>query len=131
MTSEHTPEAGLDAYAAGLAAEFVQNRKNAGVNLDFQLRTLPFVDKFLTGDRPQAQQLTKEIAAYLGEVIRKETGGNWYEHEGNPALDIGEHQVDPFAAVELLLEKGRAQFGDVKIESTKQYAAWVCRLYRQ
>ena len=131
MTTDQKPEAGLDAYVTGLAAGFVQDRKNAGVSLEFQQRTLPLVDKYLAADRPQAQQQAKEIAAYVGEVIRKEAGGQWYEHEGNPALDIGEHQVDPFAAVAELLEKGQAQFGDVKIETTKQYCEWVCRLHRQ
>jgi hypothetical protein len=131
MTTDQTPEAGLDAYVTGLAAEFVQNRKNAGVSLDFLPRTLPLVDKYLAADRQQAQQQTREIGAYLGEVIRKETGGQWYEHEGNPALDVGEHQVDPLAALAELVEKGQAQFGDVTIQTTKQYCEWVCRLHRQ
>lgn len=145
-TDEQTPQTGMDKYMPALAAEFVQTCKDAGINLDFQPRTLPFVDKFLAGARqetaklvaakdPQALALYKKnalwIAAYLGEVIRRETGGVWYEHEGNPALDVGEHQVDPVAAVMQLFESGVAQFGDVRIDTTKHYCEWVCRLHRQ
>ena len=116
---------------AALAEEFVQVCKAAAVNLDFQPRTLPLVDKYLAASRPEAQQRAKAVAAYVGEVIRRETGGLWYEHEGNPALDVGEHQIDPVAFVALLLDKGSAQFGDVRISGTKQYCEWVCRLQRQ
>jgi hypothetical protein len=116
---------------AALAEEFVQVCKAAAVNLDFQPRTLPLVDKYLAASRPEAQQRAKAVAAYVGEVIRRETGGFWYEHEGNPALDVGEHQIDPVAFVALLLDKRSAQFGDVRIAGTKQYCEWVCRLQRQ
>lgn len=121
----------MDDSQAALAAEFVQVCKTAGLNLDFQPRTLPLVDKYLTASRQEAQQRVQSIAAYVGEVIKRETGGVWYEHEGNPALDCGEHQIDPLAFVNLLIEKGHAQFGDVKITGTKQYCEWVCRMQRQ
>lgn len=121
----------MDDSMAALAAEFVQACKNAGINLDFQPRTLPLVDKYLASSGPDAQQPAKAVAAYIGEVIRRETAGAWYEHEGNPALDVGEHQIDPAAFVTLLLERGHAQFGDIKITGTKQYCEWVCRLQRQ
>ena len=121
----------MDDSQAALAAEFVQVCKTAGINLDFQPRTLPFVDKYLTASRQEAQQRVQSIAAYVGEVIRRETGGVWYEHEGNPALDCGEHQIDPLAVVNLLIEKGHAQFGDVKITGAKQYCEWVSRMQRQ
>jgi len=94
----------MDDSQAALAAEFVQVCKTAGINLDFQPRTLPFVDKYLTASRPEAQQQVNAIAAYVGEVIRRETGGLWYEHEGNAALDCGEHQIDPLAFINLLIE---------------------------
>lgn len=116
---------------AALAAEFVQVCKSAAVSLDFQPRTLPLVDKYVAASRSEAERQAKAIAAYVGEVIRRETGGLWYEHEGNPALDVGEHQIDPVAFVTLLLERGHAQFGEVKIAGTKQYCDWVCRLQRQ
>ena len=121
----------MDDSQAALAAEFVQVCKAAGINLDFQPRTLPFVDKYLAASRQEAQQQVQSIGAYVGEVIRRETGGAWYEHEGNAALDCGEHQIDPVAFIELMIEKGNAQFGDVKITGTKQYCDWVCRMQRQ
>ncbi len=129
-----------------VAEEFVHACRDAGLNLDYQLRTLPFVDKYLAGVRLEAQQLAgakdpgsqalaaknaQSIGVYLGEVIRRETGGVWYEHEGSPALDIGEQQIDPIAAVAELLARSRADFGDVKIDTTKQYCEWVCRLQKQ
>ena len=129
-----SPQDGLDQHMPALAAEFAQACKDAGLNLDFQVRTLPFVDKYLAGARQDMAALAakrESIGAYVGEVIRRETGGLWYVHEGNPALDVGEHQVDPIAAVAQLIEKGRAQFGDVKIENTKQYCEWVIRMNRQ
>jgi hypothetical protein len=131
MSTHEQPPAGLDAYLPALAAEFVEACKAAGINLDYQPRTLPLVDKYMAASRQEAQNQIKSIAAYLGEVIRRETGGVWYEHEGNPALDVGEQQVDPLAFITLLLEKGRAQFGAVKIETTKQYCEWVVKMQRQ
>ena len=130
-TDDNSPQTGLDDYLPALAAEFVQTCKTAGINLDFQPRTLPFVDKYMAANRQDQEKLATPVAAYLGEVIRRETGAVWYEHEGKPALDVGEHQVDPLAVVQLLFASGRAQFGDVKIESTKQYCEWVVRMQRQ
>jgi hypothetical protein len=133
-TDEQSPQDGLEQHMPAVAAEFAQTCKNAGLNLDFQVRTLPFVDKFVAGAKQDMAALAakqESIGAYLGEVIRRDTGGVWYIHEGNPALDVGEHQVDPIAAIAQLIDKGRAQFGDVKIENTKQYCEWVIRLHRQ
>ncbi|HUQ88351.1 MAG TPA: hypothetical protein VM096_12380 [Vicinamibacterales bacterium] len=130
-THEPPPPAGLEAYLPALAAEFVQSCKDAGIHLDHQPRTLPLVDKYVAANRASQEEMAPKVAAYVGEVIRRETGGVWYEHEGKPALDVGEHQVDPLAAVTQLFEKGRAQFGDVKIENLKQFCEWVIRMQRQ
>jgi hypothetical protein len=130
-THEQPPPAGLEEYLPALAAEFVQACKDAGINLDYQPRTLPLIDKYVAANKQNQEEMAPKVAAYVGEVIRRETGGVWYEHEGKPALDCGEHQVDPLAAVTQLFEKGRAQFGDVKIETTKQFCEWVIRMQRQ
>ena len=130
-TDDNSPQSGLEEHLPALAAEFVEACKAAGTNLDYQPRTLPLVDKYMAANRQDQEKLAPSVAAYLGEVIRRETGGVWYEHEGKPALDLGEHQVDPLAAVQLLFAAGRAQFGTVKIESTKQYCEWVVRMQRQ
>jgi hypothetical protein len=127
-TEEQRP---LQEHLAALAAEFVQAGKDAGLNLDFQPRTLPFVDKFMAANRGSHDNLAMPAGAYVGEVIRRETGGLWYEHEGKPALDVGEHQVDPIATIGELFEKGRAQFGEMKIDTCKQYCEWIVRMQRQ
>lgn len=126
-TDEQRP---LQEHLAALAAGFVQACKDTGINLDFQPRTLPFVDKFMAANRAGRDQFAMPAGAYVGEVIRRETGGAWYEHEGKPALDVGEHQVDPLAAIDGLYEKGHARFGDLKIDTCKQYCEWVVKMQR-
>lgn len=130
-TDAQHPPGSLDESLSALAAEFVRACKNAGIALDFLPRTLPFVDKFMTANRASKDTLSTPAGAYVGEVIRKETRGVWYEHEGQPALDVGEHQVDPIAAVTALFEKGTVHFGGVKIDTCKQYCEWVVRMQRQ
>lgn len=127
------------------ANEFVQACKAKGINLDYQLRTLPLVDKLLKGISAEVQQLKAKkdpaaaelvtqhagpVTAYLGEVIRRETGGSWYDFDGRPMLETGEHQADPRPIVEGLLENGRATEGDVNVDSLKAYCDMVCRMQR-
>lgn len=127
------------------ANEFVQACKAKGINLDYQLRTLPLVDKFLKGITAEVQQLKMKkdpaaadlvthhagpVTAYLGEVIRRETGGSWYDFDGRPMLETGEHQADPRPIVESLIETGRASEGDVTVDSLKAYCDMVCRMQR-
>jgi hypothetical protein len=118
-----------------LAAEFVQVCKGLGVNLDYLPRTLPLVDKLLNGKRGEAATEIKTkhvtwITAYLGEVIRKETGGSWYDFEGRPMLNVGDYQADPMSIVTGLIESGKGVDGDVSIESTKAYAEMLSRMQR-
>ena len=128
-----------------LAAEFAQACKSGGVNLDFLPRTLPLVDKFLNGKRAELQQLAAKrdpqalelqaqyaasIAGYLGEVIRKETGGSWYDFDGRPMLNVGDYEADPLPIVTALLQTGQAREGDVPIASTKAYCELIGRMQR-
>jgi hypothetical protein len=128
-----------------LAAEFVQVCKNSGTSLDFLPRTLPLVDKFLNAKRtefqqhaakhdPQAAAITAKhaapVAAYLGEVIRKETGASWFDFDGRPMLNIGDYQADPLPIVTGLLETGQASEGDVVLTSTKAYCEMLSRMQR-
>ena len=128
-----------------LAAEFAQACKDTGINLDFLPRTLPLVDKVLAGRRTELQQLTAKqdpqaaelkakyaasITGYLGEVIRKETGGSWYDFDGRPMLNVGEYQADPLPIVMALLQSGLAREGDVAIPSTKAYCEMIGRMQR-
>jgi hypothetical protein len=123
----------------------VQACKASGISLDYLPRTLPLVDRFLTGLRAEVQQLTakkdpqaadlvmkhtRPVTAYLGEVIRRETGGNWYDFDGRPLIETGEHQVDPQPIVQAMLETGRASEGDVNVDSLKAYCEMVCRMQR-
>ena len=142
------PEASGAAPAAAMPAqahEFVEACKAKGISLDYQPRTLPLVDKFLKGITAEVQQLKAKkdpaadelvekhvgpLTAYLGEVIRRETGGNWYDFDGRPMLETGEHQADPGPIVEGLLENGRATEGDVVVVSLKAYCDMVCRMQR-
>lgn len=127
------------------ANDFVQTCKGNGVSLDYQLRTLPLVDKFLKGINAEVQELKAKkdpsaadlvaahvgpVTAYLGEVIRRETGGNWYDFDGRPMLETGEHQADPRPIVEGILEDGRAAEGDVSVESLKAYCDMIVRMQR-
>ena len=128
-----------------LAAEFVEACKKAGTNLDYLPRTLPLVDKFLAARRAELQQLTAKhdpqaaelkdkhaasITSYLGEVIRKETGGAWYDFDGRPMLNVGDYQADPLPIVTALLQSGQAREGDVLIGSTKAYCEMISRMNR-
>ncbi len=130
---------------SALAAEFAQTCKGSGIALDYLPRTLPLVDRFLTGKRAELQQLSAKhdpqaselqtkhaalITAYLGEVIRKETAGSWYDFDGRPMLDVGEYQADLTPIVTALLQTGTAREGDVAIESTKAHCELICRMHR-
>ena len=85
------------------AAEFARVCKTSGIALDYLPRTLPLVDRFLNGKRGELQQLTAQhnpqaavlqkksallITAYLGEVIRRETGASWYAYRGSAAARL-------------------------------------------
>jgi hypothetical protein len=127
------------------AAEFAQVCKGKGINLDYLPRTLPLVDRVLQGARGEVQQLTAKqdpqapelkkknamwITAYLGEVIRRETGATWYDYEDRALLDCGDYQADPATAVNDFFEQGKAHEGDLAIETTKAYCELICRMQR-
>ena len=140
-----SPRPDLNESMPAQANEFVLACKAKGINLDYQLRTLPFVDKFLKGITADVQQLKARkdpaaaelvarhsgpLTAYLGEVIRRETGGSWYDFDGRPMIETGEHQADPQPIVEGLLEHGSATEGDVGVDSLKAYCDMICRMQR-
>ena len=127
------------------AAEFAQVCKTHGVALDYLPRTLPLVDRFLNGKRGEVQQLAAKqdpqatvlqkqnalwITAYLGEVIRRETGASWYDYEDRPLLDCGDYQADPLTAVNDFFANGKTHDGDLTIETTKAYCDMIVRMQR-
>jgi len=128
-TNEETTGPSLAESMPALAAEFVQTCKAAGLSLDFLPRTLPLVDRFMKSGAP-ARQHDRAIAAYMGEVVRRETGGSWYDFEDRVLLNVGDYATDPQATVTALFERGRAEEGDVTIESTKAYCELICRMQR-
>jgi hypothetical protein len=59
-----------------------------GVELDYEVETLPVLDEYLRGaaagiaDRPEAAPLvTRAVAAYFGEVVRRRMDGFWRHRE--------------------------------------------------
>ena len=142
--AESSPPTMADQMPA-LAAEFVQVCKGHGINLDLLPRTLPLVDRLITAKRTEIRQLAAKhdpqasdiktthatwITAYLGEVIRKDTGGSWYDFDGRPMLNVGDYQADPLPIVTALLDDGKAAEGDVSVESTKAYCEMMSRMQR-
>ena len=110
-----------------LAQGFVEARKASGIALDYLPRTLPLVDRFIKST-PSTNAL--QVAAYVGEVIRRETGASWYDFDDHPLLNIGDYQTDPVTTVAALLKHGTTQEGDVTIESIKGYCELICRMQR-
>lgn len=128
MSNEpESPGPSLAESMPALAAEFAQARKDSGVALDFLPRTLPLVDRFMKGT-PSSNAMG--ITAYVGEVIRRETGASWFDFDDRPFLTVGDYQTDPLTTVTALLASGTAQEGDVTIESTKAYCELICRMQR-
>lgn len=127
--SEPAQPSGADAAAQmpALAQEFAQARKAEGLALDFLPRTLPLVDRFMKG-APGANATA--VAAYVGEVICRETGASWYNFDDGPLLSVGDYQTDPRSVVQSLFARGSATEGDVTIESTKAYCELICRMQR-
>src|SRR5689334_22765834 len=127
--SPETSPANVTERMPAKAAEFVEACKAAGVALDYLPRTLPMAEKFVKGTPAEAERM----AAYFGEVIRRETRGFWFETDGGVAQVYAgvEPHVDPAAVVKSLLETGKAAAGNTTVESTKVYCEMISRLQRQ
>ena len=126
--SPETPASSVAEQMPALAAEFVQTCKAAGLSLDYLPRTLPLVDKLMK--TAPASTNPRAVAAYVGEVIIRETGAFWYDFDDKPFLNVGDYQADPQTTVTALLQSGKAREGDVAIESTKAYCELICRMQR-
>jgi hypothetical protein len=110
-----------------LAAQFVEAAKAAGVALDYLPRTLPIAEKFAKG----AGADPDHMAAYFGEVIRRETRGFWYDSNGIAMLYAGiEPYVDPDAIVQSMIKTGRADAAGMPVESWKGYCDFISRTQR-
>jgi hypothetical protein len=110
------------------AAEFVEAGKAAGIALDYLPRTLPIAEKFAKGAPAEAER----FAAYLGEVICRETKGFWFDAEGVPKVYVGvEPYIDPKAIAQTLLAGGRLEAGGTTVDSSKAFCEVMARLQRQ
>lgn len=126
--SPEVPVPSVSEQMRALAQEFAEACRANGIALDFLPRTLPLVDRLIKTD--PASTSPKAITAYLGEVIARETGAFWYDFDGLPFLNVGDYQADPLTTVTALFERGKAQEGDVSIDSTKAYCEMICRMQR-
>lgn len=110
------------------AEAFVQAAQAAGLLLDYLPRTLPIADKFGKSNPEDIERM----AAYVGDVIRRETKGFWFESDGVPLVYVGvEPYVDSRAVVQGLVANGRADVAGVTIESSKAYCELMVRLQKQ
>lgn len=110
------------------AAEFVEAGKAAGVALDYLPRTLPLAERFMKNAPGEAERM----AAYFGEVIRRETKGFWYDQDGVAMVYAGvEPYVDPVTVIHSLLSSGNADAGGTSVDSLKGYCELLCRIQRQ
>ena len=126
--SPETPVPSVSEQMPALAQQFAQACKANGIVLDFLPRTLPLVDRLIK--TAPASTSPQAITAYLGEVISRETGAFWYDFDDRPFLNVGDYQADPLTVVTALVEHGRAEEGDVAIDSTKAYCEMICRMQR-
>lgn len=123
-----TSPANVTERMPAVAAEFVEACKAAGIALDYLPRTLPMAEKFVKATPAE----TERMAAYLGEVIRRELKGFWFDTAGTPQVYAGiDPHADPAAVLESILATGRAAVGQITVESTKAYCEALSRMQRQ
>jgi len=90
-------------------------RKFFGVTLDFTPKSLKVIDNIILNnfDRNEDDETIETgiqaFGSYVGEVVRRNLGGDWHDEEmnGQPfLLNVGQKQVrvDPFEAVRLRFE---------------------------
>jgi hypothetical protein len=128
MSNSPESPASVSVLMAAQADEFVKAAQSAGLGLDYLARTLPIAEKFVKATPAEGVRM----AAYLGEVIRRETKGFWFDSDGTALVYTGiEPYVDPSAVVDALIAHGRAEVAGTVVESAKAYCELVCRLQKQ
>lgn len=148
MADEPKPKRSLAEYMPLLADEFVRTCKANGIELDYLPRTLPYVQRILDQTKVELRNLvfkkdplaakyhhqyTMWMSAYLGEVIRRETKGNWFVHTDTPMLNTGTDLFTvPLTAVESWMTGVPLEGeGGVRLETPKAYCEAICRAQRQ
>lgn len=121
----------------GIAREFVQVCESQRIQLDGTPATLPALDRWIAGARPllaeaeatrtpgAAAQTAKCLlwtTAYVGEVLRGQTGGPWLDVSGQPAIRLGPSaHLFPLVVVSDLLRVGSARAGDRLVHAASEY----------
>lgn len=120
-----------------IAREFVAVCQSQQIALDGTTATLPALDRWIAGARPllaeaeatrqagAAAQTAKCLlwtTAYVGEVLRGQTGGPWLDVSGQPAIRLGPAaHLFPLVVVTDLLRVGSARAGDRLVHSAAEY----------
>ena len=126
-----------------IAEEFAAKLARRGLAVDFTPASLPIVDRVLTSvlkelaampgpDRKTPESHTcLKIAAYVGEVLRREEGGLWATGpEGLPLLDLGAHHAPVVNAVFALMTDGGIEMPDGPVDTVVAYYGQVSRTAR-
>lgn len=118
--------------AQELAAPFASRK----LVLDFTPQSLAIVDTYVTNLRPALQKAAateparaeaefdfncQRIAGYVGEVIRRQSGGTWIDGTRMPQLRLGEPVVQPLNAVANLIASGQAVLDTTPVRSLVEY----------
>lgn len=120
-----------------IAREFVAACAVQQIALDYTAATLPSLDRWIAGARPvlaeaeatrvpgasaQTSKCVLWTTAYLGEVLRRHTGGPWLDVSGQPAIRLGPSaHLFPLVVVADLLRVGSARAGDRVVETASAY----------
>ncbi len=83
-------------------------RKYWGEQLNYQPESLKIIERLISTEFPEEETIDTAVqafGAYLGEVIRRNFGGEWHAEEmkGRPViLNSGKHKerIDPFELIE-------------------------------
>jgi hypothetical protein len=126
-----------------IAEELATKLASRGLALVFTPASLPTVDRVLTSaikelaampgpDRKQQESHTcLKIAAYVGEVLRREEGGMWATApDALPFLDLGAHHAPIVNAVFALMTDGRIEMPDGPVDTVVAYDDHLSRAAR-
>ena len=131
------------AHMPELAQTLVASFQRHSVALDFTVRSLAIVDAYMANLRPVLRKTAaadaavgerefdascQQIAAYVGEVICRQSGGAWIEGPRMPQLRLGEPVVQPLNAVANLLAAGQATLETTTVRSLAAYCEAALQL---
>lgn len=117
-----------------IAAEWVaQALKSSGYRADFSPRSLEEIDRFfdehsVDGEPLPGGLLSKDLGtrlfalgAYVGEVIRRALGGEWYGDDSDPEAEINVQLILPDGSTIWPIQKVIQRFKNGKEDSIAAY----------